>query len=103
MIRISRKAAFQDRFRAYKIVLDDEEIGTIRANETREFEVSPGKHTLVIKIDWATSNTIEFTHGEKDKILDFEVSGGMKGWRILLAILYTSIWSNQYLLLEQKT
>src|SRR5580658_9326804 len=63
-IQITRKAApWRDRFRAYRIVLDGLQVGEIRNGQTVDFPVSPGRHELHLKIDWAGS-----------KVLTFEVS-----------------------------
>jgi len=100
MIRISRKSAFAERMRAYKVILDGQEIGEIRNGETKEFETAAGKHSLNLKIDWCRS-----------KILDFEDTGGapveficstnLRGLFILFGMLYVIFFRNNYIKLEQ--
>jgi hypothetical protein len=45
----------RDIFRAYRIVVDGKTVGKIRRGQSREVQVSPGSHTLVIAIDWGSS------------------------------------------------
>jgi hypothetical protein len=60
-VRIKRKeAAWRDKRRAYKVLIDGAEIGRIRDGETRDFPVSPGQHTVRVKIDWTGSEELTF-------------------------------------------
>jgi hypothetical protein len=67
IIRINRQAAYwRDTLRAYKVVVDGEEVGRIRDGETLDFVVPPGSHRLRLKIDWTGSKELTFLvrHGE---------------------------------------
>jgi hypothetical protein len=60
-IEIERTAdAFVDGLRAYKVVVDGEDFGRIRAGDFCVFEVSPGPHELFLTIDWARSESMNF-------------------------------------------
>ena len=59
MIHVHRRAnAYQDRARAYKVVLDGEEVGRVKRGESVSFDAAPGAHQLQLKIDWATSEPL---------------------------------------------
>lgn len=77
MIRISREKGYLDRLRKYKVILDGSVCGNIKAGETKDFHVNPGIHTISLKIDWCTSDTLEF-HVPESGIVEFEcgTSGG---------------------------
>lgn len=46
---------WQDRARAYKVVIDRRVVGQIRRGETMRFEVDPGEHAVRLAIDWVGS------------------------------------------------
>jgi hypothetical protein len=73
-IEITRKNEWINRFRNYRIYLDGQKIGTISNNETREFEVPSGQHTLTAKIDWCGSKTHSFSANEVER-KEFSFSG----------------------------
>jgi hypothetical protein len=58
-LRIHRGGGFTDRARAYKILVDGELAGEIRANETRTLSLAEGEHEVQLKIDWCTSKTLQ--------------------------------------------
>jgi hypothetical protein len=73
MIIIQRRSGFTDKLRAYKVELDGSVIGEIRDGESRQFPVSQGSHTLLLKLDWCTSETVAFELS--DKPVGFECGG----------------------------
>jgi hypothetical protein len=48
-----------DRSRAYTIVVDAVERGTIRAGQTVELSLEPGTHDIWLSIDWARSDVLK--------------------------------------------
>jgi len=52
---------WRDSARAYKVLLDDIEVGQIEEGEDKEFHVDPGAHRLRLKIDWAASRELPLT------------------------------------------
>ncbi len=52
------KAKWKDRIRAYKIVVDGDEVAEIRNGESVSLELSPGQHEIHAKIDWTKSNPV---------------------------------------------
>lgn len=91
-VRISRDGSrWQDRARAYEVVIDGEAVGEIRNGATGEFAVDIGPHSLRLKIDWAASPTEHF-NVSRGQVVEFQCRGGV---RPLLAVwqLVRSIWS----------
>lgn len=59
-VTIVRGTAYVDRLRAYKVMVDGNEVGRIKNGETQSFPVAAGSHTLQLKIDWASSPDVGF-------------------------------------------
>jgi hypothetical protein len=55
MIELQRASAYTDRVRAYHLLVDGEDVGTIKNGETKTFPIAPGAHEVMLKIDWAYS------------------------------------------------
>lgn len=47
-------------FRKFRVLLDGQEIDRIQRGVTRTYEITPGEHELIIKIDWVSSPTARF-------------------------------------------
>jgi hypothetical protein len=59
-IKITRGSeGWTDRARRYKVVVDDNPVGSIRRGETFQIPVQPGDHWVRMTIDWAGSPTIQ--------------------------------------------
>jgi rhomboid protease GluP len=54
-LKIRRPSGFRDGMRTYRIFVDGQETGKIRAGKAAEFEVTPGKHDIQIQLDWCRS------------------------------------------------
>jgi len=65
-IVVSRPKEWINRRRAYKLKLDDQDLGEIKNDQILEFEVAPGRHSLRAIVDWTSSNTwdMEIAEGE---------------------------------------
>ena len=87
MIKLKRASCFPDRLRAYKVILDGKMIGKIKNGEELEFNSPAGKHQLCLKIDWCSSNTIDFEM--QGSQVEFECGSSLTGGKVLLALLYT--------------
>ena len=83
-INISRTSEYLNRLRDYGVYIDGEKVGTIANGETKEFDVSPGYHSVFTKIDWCSSPTLSVN------INDLETKnlkvGGFKNGRWLMPI-----------------
>src|SRR4051794_15244044 len=51
--------AWIDRARAYKVMVDGNEVGRVRRGETQTFQIAPGPHEVHMGIDWARSPSVE--------------------------------------------
>lgn len=81
-IIISRSNEYLNRMREYDVYLDGEKVGSIANGETKEFDVSPGTHTILTKIDWYSSPGLSL------EIMDEETKslqvGGFKNGRWMM-------------------
>lgn len=50
-IIISRTSQYPNKFRSYKIFIDDQLVGKVKDGEQISLEVEPGNHSIYIKID----------------------------------------------------
>ena len=85
-ITLHRSHAFRDAYRDYRIILDGAEVGRLPRGGTLELPVSTGPHTLSARIDWQSSDELQFELSEMP--LEFEVFSKLTGIRILFTIIY---------------
>jgi len=103
MIRITRGNHFMDERRAYKIFIDDVHRGDIRKNETKEFAVDNGSHTVRATIDWCGSLALHVY--VDDSVVELEVENAAvkaTGWKKWFFPEYTSFFKDKYLFLSIK-
>lgn len=98
-INVKREKQYADSLRKYKVVLDGKEIDTISRGKEKEFQITPGKHKIQLKVDWCQSNEIEFKI-KKNEILNFVCGSNLKGLKLFLSLLYITFWRNKYLYIE---
>jgi hypothetical protein len=98
-IIVKRESQYADSLRKYKIILDGKEFSTISRNEEKVFQINPGKHNIQLKIGWCKSNPIEFEIKKNEK-LKFLCGSNLKGLKLLLGLLYITIWTNRYLYIK---
>lgn len=55
-----RGGAWRDQFRYYRVFLDNVQVGRIWQGGTWKAAVDPGRHRLVLKLDWCRSRSIDF-------------------------------------------
>ncbi len=67
-IRLARTDEYINRFREYGIYIDGTKAGVIRNGETKDFEVTPGTHTIYAKIDWCYSPSRSFTISDREPV-----------------------------------
>ena len=99
-LKIVRDSGYADLVRFYEIVLDGKRVGKLWNGDTTELTVAPGRHSLLIRIDWCGSKTIQFTVDEGSSIL-FEVKNTCRGLRLALALWYVLFAKNSYLRLTR--
>ena len=93
-ISIKRSSQYENKLRAITIYLDGIKLGEIADGETKDFEVVKGNHTLVAKIDWATSNTINFD------IDNYDLEFNLRGTTSMFALYNIIFGRKKYLKLE---
>ena len=57
-IRLTRTSAYVNRIRKFAVYIDGEKVGKIANGSTEDYEIEPGDHEVVVKIDWCRSHTI---------------------------------------------
>jgi len=100
-LTIVRDSGYADRLRAYTIVLDGVEIGTIRDGETKTFPIVPGPHSISLKIDWCGSKSVRFAAADGDSVA-FDAKSNLRGPKIMGALWRSVFAWNSWLLLEQR-
>ena len=90
------KTAWSDRARSYKLLVDGEEQGELRHGEAKAFDVAPGRHTVQMKIDWATSVPIdvEMPEGATEHFT-------CRGRNPFGALYWTTFGRKKYIVLER--
>ena len=66
-IEVERRAGgYTDRARAYKVLVDGNEVARVKAGETQAVDVPPGPHQVQMAIDWARSPAfdVQLAEGE---------------------------------------
>ncbi|MCL2364501.1 MAG: hypothetical protein FWC71_07560 [Defluviitaleaceae bacterium] len=102
-IRITRGSTWADKIRKYKIFIDDVYQGDIERDQTKDYEVPHGIHTVVAKIDWCTSNTVVLDVRDEGAHLDVESSMSLsKSWIPFIEIIYITILRKRYLRLKER-
>ena len=61
-ISVSRDSGYADRVRDYRVMLDGAEIGRIGNGGEKSFEIAPGHHQLVIKVDYSAPSASPLAH-----------------------------------------
>jgi hypothetical protein len=95
-LRVFREsAAWTDRMRAYRLVVDGHERGMVKEGETLEIDLWPGEHQVWMKIDWVRSRKLKVNGGEE---VELRCRGNSNP---LLALLYVTIWRHDYIALDR--
>ena len=103
MIRIKRGISYADIVRRYKVFIDDTYCGDIKRNETKEFSVEKGHHSIYAEIDWCRSNTLIIEVNES--VVDIEIGSSLakgKSWIPFLGLIYITFKKNDYLWIKEN-
>jgi hypothetical protein len=98
-ISVSRDSGYADRLRDYRVLLDGTEIGRIGNGGQKSFEIAPGHHVLIIKVDWCRSNIVSFDLAD-GKSAQFKCGSSLRGWRLVLTFYYATVGFRNYLWLR---
>ena len=83
---VKRKKEWNNRARKFKLYIDGEKVDHIGNGEIKEFELKPGKHTVIAKMDWMSSPEFEVDlSGDKSKTIELS---GYKLGRYLAPFLF---------------
>jgi hypothetical protein len=100
VVKIMRKKKWVDSFRAYKIILNGNNVGILFASQSISVPVEPGHHSLKMNIDWCGSEEINFSIGSGEEIT-FECESGLSILKVLLIPYYLIFRPNNWILLKQ--
>jgi len=101
-ITIQRGKSYADRLRAYKVVVDGVVVASVRAGQSVTVPVSAGSHSLGLRIDWCSSEELQFEARTGERIT-FECGVSLAGWRVWFALFYIIFRTHQYLWLRRAT
>ena len=85
-------------FRSYRILLDGEEVGRLKEGRELRLEIEEGHHVIRAKIDWCGSHPLSFEAGSDD--ITVNVRSGVRGWRVILAVIYAIACWREWVVLE---
>ena len=94
---IRRGKAYVDKARAYKVLVDGNEVGRIKNGEEAVYPLPPGRHELLLKIDWATSPSEIFELGPGQRAI-FECKPKANAAN---ALIYMTVKRKDYLTLQR--
>jgi hypothetical protein len=67
-ISLTRPTGYRiDSGREYRIDIDRKRVGSIKIGETKDFTLSPGRHEIQLKQDWASSEKLLVDLGENEQ------------------------------------
>jgi len=95
-IKIKRGSGYADMIRAYTVILDGKQVGTLRRGKEIVLHTAAGTHTLQVKIDWCSSNPVSFSIADAQS-KSFACGNSTKA---ILAFLYVILWPSDYLWLR---
>lgn len=94
-ITIIRASEWNSLRKKIDIYIDDKEVGYIGAEEVAQFEVSPGKHTLMLKNLWPARNTsleVDLSDNQ-DKMIRVSSSTQSFGAHFIIAFITSMVYS----------
>lgn len=71
-------------FRKFRVLLDGREIGRIKRGATKTYEIAPGEHELIVKIDWVSAEPVTF-RCEPGEHVRFVCGHPTPSWRAVLS------------------
>jgi hypothetical protein len=94
VLKIKRVHQYINLLAPYEILIDGVKVGDIKNEETKEFDLTEGKHTIMAKIDWCSSPEIIVEIG-KNEVVMLEVNA----FKIRLAWIWAIVITGLNLLL----
>jgi hypothetical protein len=93
---IRRVSSANDRDYAYRVLVDGRQRAEVGDDSTVQVGLTPGEHRVALRVKWCGSRELPFTIGPGE-IVRMECRPKS---RALLALLYITIWRNDYIALE---
>ena len=91
-------ALWEDTARKYKVFIDEIEVDDIKDGETKNFPLCEGEHSLQLKIDWCSSQKINFV--VKNGETTFATCSPAKKPPLIGMFIYVTFKRNNYIDLE---
>lgn len=87
LLTINRIHHYRDTIRGYSVRVDGKSVGVVRNDKQVSFEVTPGEHSVQIRLMWIASPKISvFLDENQDLHLETGPNGGLlQAWRIYFA------------------
>ena len=86
----------QDREYAYRVLVDGRQRAEVGDDATVQIGLTPGEHRVSLRVKWCGSRDVAFTI-QPGEIVRMECRPNV---RPLLALLYITLWRNDYIALE---
>ena len=88
--------------RKYRVVIDGKRVGSISHDGEEEFDIPAGKHEILLKVDWCSSNSLAI-NDEKDEInlLCYNTFYGWKMLTVIIPFYYVTFGRKNYLTLKE--
>jgi hypothetical protein len=84
-IVIRRLSELSGMFREYQIFIDDQKVGSVRNNQDVAFDVTPGRHSVQVRLDWVKSKPQQITlAADQTVVLHCRWQLGVLGGKLLL-------------------
>jgi hypothetical protein len=96
---IRRVSSAQDREYAYSVLVDGLQKAQVGDDSTVQIGLTPGEHRVRLRVKWCGSRELKFTI-QPGEIVRMECRPKAKP---LLALLYITIWRNDYIALDTVT
>ncbi len=97
-LTLTRDSGLTDRRENYQVLINDKVVNTIADGQSLSLVLEPGEHTLQVALRNAKTKRIAFTVEQHD--VAFSVRSNLRGWKILLAGIFTLLPS-QCIVLEK--
>ena len=93
---LARPKAYVDKVRAYKIMLDGQEIGRIKEGSEESLTIPAGSHELQLKIDFAMSQVTRFDAAD-GQVIKFTCKPKANA---ITALYYATVGRKNYIIVE---
>ena len=93
---IRRLPATQDRGYAWRVMVDGRQRAEVRDDSTVQVGLTPGEHRVRLSVKWCGSRELPFTI-TAGEIVRMQCRPNVSP---LLALLYITVWRNNYIALE---